>query len=92
MKLNTAHKESGMPKIIKDETENIIRSEIAKSGSTAIQICKKSGMNVSTLNHHIRNPEMLRLSEIRTLIRYGIFSEDDKRYLLEWRKELYEKA
>ena len=75
-----------MPKIIKDETENIIRAAIAKSGSTAIQICKKSGMDVSTLNYHIRNPEMLRLDEIRTLIRYGKFSEDDKKYLLEGRK------
>jgi|GEM_PF-1635085 len=75
-----------MPKIITDETENIIRAAIARSGKTSIQICKQTGMNVSTLNHHIRNPEMLRLDEIRTLIRTCSFSEEDKKYLMEGKK------
>lgn len=75
-----------MPKLIKDETTEIIKSALARNGHTSKEIAQRSGLKEATLNYHIRNPEMLRLDEIRTLIRYGKFSEDDKRYLLEGRK------
>lgn len=75
-----------MPKVATDETTEIIKSALARNGHTAKSVAQKGGFKTSTLTTHVRNPEMLRLDEIRLLIRYGKFSEDDKKYLLEGRK------
>lgn len=78
--------EEYMPKIKTDRTSAYIRAAIIRGDTTVREICRSTGMKEATMNEHIRNPETLRLNEIRVINRYAKFTDEEKKLLIEGMK------